>query len=310
MQRYLLGEMPEAERAALEQEYFNDRRLFDRMAQAESELVDKYARGLLPAPTRERFERYYLAHPRRRERAQFAEALAAKLEQSDEVAVASAARTESSWRRWLASLRGPKLAWAFSAALLLTAAGAAWLLIQTMRPQQELAKTESQRATQEQRGRDSQQQVANDRQRPEKPPDERERPRAEQQNVPPLPSPPVKAVPAFASLTLTVGGTRSTDGAPPAVLVIPARTEQVRLRLILRENDYTSYRAALQPAGGTEIYASGRLTPRITKSGVSLALTIPARRFATGDYILTLRGVSESGEVEDVSKSLFRVERK
>lgn len=310
MQRYLLGEMTEAERAALEQEYFNDRRLFERMVQVEYELVDKYARGLLPPPVRERFEQYYLSHPKRRERARFAEALTAKLGEINEVAAAPPARTESLWGRWLASMRGPKLAWAFSAALLLVAAGAAWFFIETSRPQQELAKTESQRAAQEQRERESPQQVANERQPSEKPPDERERARTGQQNVPPLPTPTAKAAPAFATLVLTVGGTRSADAAPPAVLVIPARTEQVRLRLNLREDDYTSYRAALQPVGGEEIYAWGRLTPKATKSGVSLVLTMPARRFATGDYILTLRGVSETGEVEDVSKSLFRVARK
>ena len=30
----------------------------------------------------------------------------------------------------------------------------------------------------------------------------------------------------------------------------------------------------------------------------------------TGDYILTLKGISQTGEVEDVSRSLFRVEKK
>jgi len=305
MQRYLLGEMTEAERAALEQKYFNNPQMFDRVVQVENELVDMYARGLLPPLTRERFERHYLAHPKRRERAQFAGALAAKLEQRDEVVAALPPHAESLWGRLLSSMRVPKLAWAFSAALLLVAAGTAWFFLETMRPQQELAKTETERATQESRERESPQQVADERQPSERPPDERERTRTGQQNVTPSPTPRAKAAPAFASLTLTVGGTRSTDPAPPTVLVIPARTEQVRLRLNLREHDYMSYRAALQAAGGEEIYAWGRL-----KSGASLTLIIPARRFVNGDYILTLRGVSESGEVEDVSKSLFRVERK
>ena len=56
--RYLLGELPEAERAALEEAYFNDRRLFEQVVRAENELVDRYARGLLPPPVRERFEKY------------------------------------------------------------------------------------------------------------------------------------------------------------------------------------------------------------------------------------------------------------
>jgi hypothetical protein len=33
-------------------------------------------------------------------------------------------------------------------------------------------------------------------------------------------------------------------------------------------------------------------------------------RFASGDYVLTLRGIDPDGEVDDLSKSLFRVEKK
>jgi hypothetical protein len=310
MQRYLLGELPEAERSALEEEYFSDRRLFEQVAQVESELVDRYARGLLPPSARARFEQYYLAHPQRRERAKFAEALAARLDRAGEVAAAPAGRA-GSWRGlWPASLRGPRLAWAFSLALLLTAALAAWLLVETRRLRQEVAKTETERATREQRERELRQQVADERQRSEQLSAELESLRAEQQAVPPSQAPPPKTTPAFVSLMLAVGGTRSADAAPPAVLVIPAGTEQVRLQLNLRDNDYPTYRAALQAAGGREIFAWRRLTPGNKKSGASLALIMPARRVAAGDYILTLRGVGETGEVEDVSKSLFRVERK
>jgi len=81
IQRYLLGELTEVEQEALEQRYFNDRLLFEQMVQAENALVDRYARGLLSPEVRDRFESYYLAHPKRRERARFAEALAAKLDQ-------------------------------------------------------------------------------------------------------------------------------------------------------------------------------------------------------------------------------------
>jgi hypothetical protein len=62
----------------------------------------------------------------------------------------------------------------------------------------------------------------------------------------------------------------------------------------------------LQSASGEEVYAWPRLTPNKAR----LVLNMPARRLAAGDYILTLRGATRSGETEDVSKSLFRVERK
>ena len=302
IQRYLLGELPEAEQAALEEAYFNDRRLFDRMVQAENELVDKYARGLLPPATRENFEKYYLAHPKRRERANFARALAERLDESDEVAAVSQPDSESFWNRLIVSIRGPKLAWALSVALLLMTVVAAWSLFETRRLRQAFS-------AHEQRERELQQQATSERQRAEQLAAELERQRDDQPVVAPSATP-IKSVPAFASLVLAVGGTRSIDGAPPALLVIPTGTEQVRLQLNLRENAYSSYHAVLQAAGGREVFAWSRLVAKPAGSGGSLTLTIPARRFAIGDYILTLRGVSKTGEVEDFSKSIFRVERK
>jgi uncharacterized coiled-coil protein SlyX len=310
IQRYLLGEMSEAEQEALEQKYFDDTTLFDQMVQVENELVDKYARGWLPPPVRERFEQYYLAQPERRESADFAIALDAKLNQITEVTGAPVIRIESRWSRLRYSMQRPKLAWALSVALLLMAALTVWFLIETRRLRNGLAMTENQRASQEQRGLELQQQVANERQRSDQLSAKLDRLLEEQKSVSPSPPPPLKSAPASVTLMLAVGGTRSANTASPKVLAIPTGTEQVRLQLNLRESGYPSYRAVLQQAGGKEIFVWQRLTPKTTESGANLALIIPAERFATGDYILTLRGVSKTGEVEDVSKSLFRVERK
>jgi hypothetical protein len=309
IQRYLLGELTQGEQEALEQRYFNDRRLFEQMVQAENALVDRYARGLLAPQVRDRFERYYLNHPKRRERAKFAEAFAVKLDQITEVVAAPPAQTESLLARILDSMRGPRLAWALSLVLLLMAAGAMWFLSETRRLRQDLAKTENEKARQAQRARELEQQVANERLRSEQLSAELDRLRAEQA-AKPLPSPSLNATPAFVALVLSAAGIRGTDTGPPKLLVIPAGTEEVRLQLNLEESGYRSYRASLQQAGGKEISARQQLIPKTTKSGASFTLIIPAQRFATGDYILTLRGVTQSGEVEDVSKSLFRVEKK
>lgn len=309
IQRYLLGELTQGEQEALEQQYFNDRRLFEQMVQAENALVDRYARGLLSPQVRDRFERYYLAHPKRRERAKFAEALAVKLDQINEVVAAPPDQTESLWARILDSMRGPRLAWALSLVLLLMAAGAVWFLSETRQLRQDLAKTESEKATQAQRARELEQQVANQRLRSEQLSAELDRLRAEQA-AKPSPSPSLNSTPTFVALVLSAAGIRGADTGPPRLLVIPTGTEEVRLQLNLKESGYPSYRASLQQAGGEEIFARQHLTPKAVKSGASFTLIIPATRFAAGDYILTLRGVTQSGEIEDVSKSLFRVEKK
>jgi hypothetical protein len=309
IQRYLLGELPESEQEVLEQQYFTNQRLFDQIVQIENELVDNYARGLLPATTRDRFEKYYLAHPDRRSRAVFAEALATKLDQDQEVEVPATA-TQTWLQRASAVLPGPRLAWAFSIAVLLFAVLAGWFFIETRRLRQELARTEAERVTREQRERELQQQVANEQLRGEELSKELERLRMQQVTASPSPSPEDKLASTFATLVLTIGGTRATDPGPPAVLQVPAGKEQVRLQLNLRENNYLRYQAVVQSAAGNTIFSSRQLTAVNRKTGVSLALVVPARMFSAGDYILTLRGVTRTGEVEDVNKSLFRVVRK
>jgi len=66
----------------------------------------------------------------------------------------------------------------------------------------------------------------------------------------------------------------------------------------------------LQAAGGEEILNRQHFKPLANKSGASFVLTLPASRFKAGDYMLTLRGYRLSGELVDVSQSLFRVEKK
>ena len=310
IQRYLLGELTESEQTALEQEYFNDQQLFEQIVEVENELVDKYARGLLSSATHGRFKKYYLDHAQRQERARFAEALQATLDQAKVVEVAASTSTETFMERLSAALRGPRLAWAFSIAVLLIAVLAGWFFIETRRLRQELARTESDRVAREERERGLQQQIANEQQRTEKLSEELERLQMQQGLASPLPSPEDKLASTFATLILKIGGTRSADGGPPAQLRIPAGTAQVRLQLNLRENNYSRYQAVLQSAGGNTIFTSRQMSAVNKKTGANLALVVPARMFTSGDYILTLRGVSKTGEVEDVSKSLFRVERK
>lgn len=305
MTRYLLGELSEPERSALEEKYFSDPKLFDEVLETENELLDKYVRGLLPARQRERFERFYLSQPRLRERMKFAESLAARVDQFEKVrrVAGESSPEESSWERMLAALRGRKLILAFSAALVLILVGAAWLIVQSRRSRQELARAQ---AAQKEREREAQLPPANlgDQARNSNAGSDRER----SESVP-TPTTPSTAHPPV-SFALTVSGTRGPGTGPPPVLSIPAGTDQVRLQLNLRENDYSKYQVLVQPVGGREIFGQGNLVSKAKKPGATLVLTVPAHKFVTGDYMLTLKGVTQNGEVEEVSKSLFRVEKK
>jgi hypothetical protein len=81
-------------------------------------------------------------------------------------------------------------------------------------------------------------------------------------------------------------------------------------RYNIRRSNHQSYQLALQAVGGEEILNRQHLKPMAAKSGASFVLTLPASQVEAGDYMLTLRGYRQSGELEDVSQSLFRVEKK
>jgi len=84
MRRYLLGELTEADRAALEQELLIDRSKFDRVWAVENELIDSYVRGEMSRADRERFEGHYLVSPLHRERVAIAESFLADIDQAIE----------------------------------------------------------------------------------------------------------------------------------------------------------------------------------------------------------------------------------
>jgi hypothetical protein len=65
----------------------------------------------------------------------------------------------------------------------------------------------------------------------------------------------------------------------------------------------------LLAAGGKQVFKRERLLP-LSKLHPSLVLIVPTNKLPDGDYILALKGVTQAGETEDVSKFLFRVERK
>ncbi len=68
IQAYLLGRLSDEDADPIEAMTIADDDVAWRLRAAEDDLVDAYIRGDLDAETRQQFERYYMASPRRRER--------------------------------------------------------------------------------------------------------------------------------------------------------------------------------------------------------------------------------------------------
>jgi len=126
----------------------------------------------------------------------------------------------------------------------------------------------------------------------------------------PKPSPNSNSAPSIVSLALTVGGVRGAEGGPTQTLVIPHDTTQAQLVLKLKDNTYPRYRVSLQKIGGAEIFSQSNLRPRSTKAGASFVFTVPASQLSSGDYALTLTGITAEGETDNLNKSVFRVEKR
>jgi hypothetical protein len=126
-ERYLLGELSEAEREQFEESYFADDALFDRFLAVKDELLDAYARGELAEEKRTRFAQHFLAiAPRRQqldETQEFIRVVTAVSTKTNEAKAPLAVTThKSEWWKSLVDffkLRSFALPTALEAALLL-----------------------------------------------------------------------------------------------------------------------------------------------------------------------------------------------
>jgi anti-sigma factor RsiW len=306
MRRYLLGELSESERSALEEKYFTDPQAFSQLLETESELVDGYVRGQLSKEVTERIEKFYLAHPARNNRVKFAAALTTRLDKIEEPAPALAPLSlrRPWWERPLAWFRGsgPTLRFSVAVGILLVMIGGVWIFVESRRRQREFDQAVAAREEEQRKREREQSQSTNSNQAIVT---------STPQQVPePSPSPTEVVAPRSVSLTLAVGGVRGGDSPRTPTLVIPSGTTQARLLLNLKDNNYTTYRASLKTVAGAEVFSQTNVKPAKMRSGASFVFAVPVNRFVAGDYVLTLQGVNPDGEVDDLSKSLFRVEKR
>ena len=302
--RYLLGELSEPEQAALEERYFRDPQVFNEVLKVESVLVDAYARGQLSAEMRERFERSYLRHPARRQRVEFARALTTRIDEREgsvtRVEQSPQSASHISWKQRLLAIiggPGPKLRFAVALVLVAIALAGIWVFVNSRRQQQrEAAQIQAP------------QQPPETPQQAEKQPDQAAR--IPPENSPPSPNSNASPAPSIVTLALTVGGVRSADGGPTPSLSIPHDTTQAQILLELKDDSYPRYRVSLRKVGGPEIFTQTNLRPRSTKAGARFVFRVPAKTLTSGDYVLTLGGITPEGGVDDLNKSLFRVEKR
>jgi len=331
VKRYLLGDLSEAEQSALEDEYFINPSEYDRLCKVEDELLDAAARGSLSEIDREAFERSYLTNPQRRRRVKFARALTQVVDENraaKRAALQTAARerierpdTGLSWLSHLARLpRGLRLALSTTAALLILIGGA-WLVIETSRLRARLAEalreSEARRLQEQTQAR----QIADLEAQYKQLAEERGRLQAQ------LRAAIEKASPTSAPVifALSLRAFRDPGGQEPRPLIIPRGAKEASLRINLTEHVFPGYQVMLLTTDGKEVFAIKGLRPQATRNGYVLIVNIPARKFADGDNVISLGGVSSAGggeplgsiggvisagKVETLGKAIVKVRRR
>ncbi len=236
MTRYLLGDLPETEEAAVEHEYFADQEKFEEVWAAENNLVDRYVRGRLSRGERELFERNYLQSPKHRERVAVAEKL---LEAADrqfcdsDVAPQAAVPTPSRLMKTLNALLRPRFL-APAAAFLLLLSFFSWMMIERSRLNEELGKAQAQLSDQQRREREIEGQLAAEREQGAQLKSRLDRLLESIAQMPSL------TPPSVLSFLLKPGGPTRTEGEPHQQITIPRETDLVKLQMKIEKGDSRS----------------------------------------------------------------------
>ncbi len=306
---FLLGKLTEHDQELIEKGYFNDAGSFEELLIAESELFDAYAAGRLSADDNERFESRLMTTPKQRDRAAFADALAEYALRS------SGAEKETLISKWksgilqLFSIK-PLLSYSLStAALLLLAVAGSWWMSSGPTAQRRTDVAVSIPPG-----------ISDDRiLEVNSPPDFSDMPAEESSDErvaqPARNDRKAKALPSaspraprglsqvISTIVLTPGSVR--DNGRAKVFVLPKATTRVDLKLEYDEFDHESYYAVVETADGQQVW---RGKARY-KDGI-VSVDIPSNRITVGDYIVSLKGLSQMKTYDTVADYSFTVERK
>src|ERR1051325_6730090 len=317
--QYLLGNVSDEQRIAVEEDLFTNDSMFESLELAEDELIDGYVRNQLSDEDRRRFQALATQSPRIAERVKFARVLTSRVDaftsedSAAEVGPVRRSRQKES-SAWWAAFFGGRLAFGtagavFALLFLVTAIS----LIGWIHIRKESARLAGERATLERQNKE----LAEKTSALQKQTDEltsavqqeRQQHIEDQKLIEQLNSRqpheagPHSIIGSILPLFLTPGGSRGSNSQAEAKL--SSATAAVRLSLALENSDYRSYTLSIRAAGDEVFLTRNGVKPR----NKSLVITIPASHFPPNDYVIHVDGLTDSHRVENVNDYTFRILR-
>lgn len=316
LKRFLLGELSQGDQSEVEERLFSDPEYFKQFRAAEDDLIDEYLYEDLDAGERERFEKYFLTTPERRESLRVAGALRQYIFKNGTAAVAErtdaapAPRAEKRSILDLLRVRAPALRFSLAAAAVLIIAVGVWLLVRTAPGNEPSPPLQANTApagpappevAQGGPGQGNQGPIT-------QPPPARNGGVNAEKGSGVRPERPPRHAPArvYSFLILPLGQVRGegeTNEIKP-----PADAGVLNLQIpLIEEAGYRRYRVALQTDAGREIKTWGNLKSAEGEAGQTVSVAVPAKSLGQQKYRLVLSGVPDGGEPRVISTLYFKV---
>ena len=297
LRRYLTGDLSEPEELKIETEFLSSDEAFERLEEIENDLVDEYVRGELTTQERGLFEKNYLTTPLHRQRVLLSQNLLRAASERIPAKHQVSAPLTSWWADLFSGLKLHQLAWTVAALLLAVLGG--WFLIRS--PQSTITNPAIAKA-------EATPLMAS-------PTPEPQPSKPETQNSKPNTPPPEtrNLTPVFVlhgafNLNQTRGtGSKNAGSHQTQTLAIEKKVEKITVQMPLEGERYAKYQAEIRAVDSSKAFTVKTISP--SKSAKNISLMIPAIRLGTADYILTLSGITETGEAEEINQYPFRVTR-
>ena len=301
--KYLLGLLSEKQQQNIEETFFTDEQQFKKMLAAEDDLVEAYINNELSSREKKRFETLLMPQAKWRQRVATVKALKQVVNEEKAAAHFSQKSAFSAYlergREWLAALLPPKRVYALSYAVMLLFVATAG--IYTVQNFQEM---QGQLAVLQQQNREltqSESQLRSELQEQTARTDEVAAMLETEQQQRQILQEQVK--PAAPSFYLQPGVQRDAEGQKR--LLLPD-ADLFRLELLTDFRlDYAGYRAVVQTVSGFEVWSSARLDVADVRDNNAIVLELPTTLFGHEDYLLTLSGVAQNGDIETIYTYFF-----
>lgn len=298
--RYLLGAVSEEEAERLDESSITDAEFALHLDAVENDLVDAYVQGELSGDTLQRFQKFYLSSPRRRQKVEFARTLV----RYDEKAATAPVQAHTSPSipsprqqsyRWFVIPR-LDLQWVGVAVALVMLLASGYLFVENQRLRKQGTGAREQQAALDQRVQELERELSDERSANTGMLKELERLRKS------LAAPHALKIVAALLLPQTRGvGQIST-------ISIPQGTDRVALRLELESDDNHTYRVALKDPGTNRIIWRSRELQAKSEGGTrTVSISLPASMLKQQTYSLELVGTSQNSAPEFITSYFFRM---